>query len=159
MWLWRITSVFLDLFWRNWGMGWLKMDIYSKYVWPAGVSCCLLTFFPLPSVWASCSSGLKTGQWNQLPRALTTFSILAGKFPVLFIKKKKLRPDNQENHLAEMTYYTLSLSSVSLRLSQKETLVMVDRHSARAIICLRSERVDGIHKWNQSMWPHFFFQD
>lgn len=61
-------------------------------------------------------------------------------------KKKNLRPDNQENHLAEMKYYTLSLSSVSLCLSQKETLVMVDRHSVRAIICLRSERVDGIHK-------------
>lgn len=158
MWLWRI-SVILNLFWRDWGMGWLKMDIYSKYVWPAGVSC-LLTFFPLPSVWASCSSGLKTGQRNQLPRALTTFSILAGKFPVLFIKKKNnLRPHNQENHLAEMKYYTLSLSSVSLSLSQKETLVMDNRHWAKAIICLRSERVDGIHKWNQSMWPHFFFQD
>lgn len=49
---------------------------------------------------------VKKAQWNQLPRALTTFSIVAGKFPVLFIWN--LRSDNQETHLARIEYYPLS---------------------------------------------------
>lgn len=65
------------------------------------------------SLWALCSKGLIRHNETSCLEPWPLFSILAGKFPVLFIWN--LRPHNQETHLAGIKYYPLSRSSASLK--------------------------------------------
>lgn len=65
------------------------------------------------SLWALCSKGLIRHNETSCLEPWPLFSILAGKFPVLFIWN--LRPHNQATHLAGIKYYPLSRSSASLK--------------------------------------------